>query len=1041
MIVGLMVKVGKKASEAKRSLVKSFEESGEEFLPPKKRARGRSSFSTSALPRVFENEESSHKTSLERHEEQNEEILIHLDELSLDRIEHMEDKIEGFGSSLPVSSTTLPPLDYPFNKSIFTKMPPKRTSTSAAPAMTQAAIRKLTVDLSYSQDPKSSQDDGFKASSNDGKKVDEDPSKGSECKDQEKQDNINRSNNMDVKSAFLYGKIKEEVYVCQPPGFEDPKFLDRVYKVENALYGLHQAPRAWYETLSTYLLNKGFQKGKIDKTLFIKRHKGDILLVQVYVDDIISSLTRKKLYNAFKRLMHEKIQMSSMGELTFFLGLQVKQNNGGIFISQDKYVAEILKKFGFTKVKNASTPMETQKPLLKDEDGEEVDVHMYRSIIGSLMYLTSSRPHIMFVVFPCARYQVNPKVSHIHVVKRIFRYLKGHPKLGLWYPKDSPFDLVAYTNSDDAGASLDIKSTIGGYRFLGCRLISWQFKKQTLVANSITKVEYFWSTAMAKTINGESQIQVKVHGKEIIITELFVRRDLRLADEVGVDCLPNSTIFENLKFLGPKTTTWNEFSSTMASAIICLATNQKFNFSKFIFDSMIRNLDNVSCKFLMYPRVGKGFSCRITNLFPCMLVQNLMGKGSALTTDPQYTPTILQPSSSQHQKTQKPRKPKRNNTQVPQPCSSTKHVIDKAVYKELDDKLVRAAITSSSLKAEHDIGNIDKTQSKATPNEASSPRTTSGGGLRCQDTMGDIIAQTRFENVSKLSNDSLLTRGNKLRSDGDRMQLNELMELCTNLQSKGRKINDIDVDEDITLVNDQDDAEIFDVNDLHGETVIVEKEVADKKVSAAGEVNVASIATTISAATTITTKEITLAQALDKGKGITVEEPVKLKKKDQVRLDEEKRRKFFATKRGEEKRNKPPTQAQQRKIMCTYIKNMEGKKLVEGSLKRAGEELTQESAKKKKEDDDKETAELKELMEIIPDKEEVAIDDVPLSVILRIYEAFGSILLVFMKLLMKKLDDFREEFQVYRRIVGIKSHLNVVGITAAHIDVNTVLRS
>ncbi|GKA60089.1 uncharacterized mitochondrial protein-like protein [Tanacetum coccineum] len=183
-------------------------------------------------------------------------------------------------------------------------------------------------------------------------------------------------------------------------------------------------------------------------------------------------------------------KMSSMGELTFFLGLKVKQKKDGIFISQDKYVGEILKKFRFTEVKTASTPIETQKPLLKDEDGEEVDVHMYRSMIGSLMYLTSSRPDIMFAVCACARYQVNPKVSHLHAVKRIFRYLKGQPKLGLWYPKDSPFDLVAYTDSDYAGASLDRKSTTGGCQFLGCRLISWQCKKQTVVANSTTEAEY-----------------------------------------------------------------------------------------------------------------------------------------------------------------------------------------------------------------------------------------------------------------------------------------------------------------------------------------------------------------------------------------------------------------------------------------------------------------------------------------------------------------------------------------------------------------------
>ncbi|GKB60384.1 uncharacterized mitochondrial protein-like protein [Tanacetum coccineum] len=318
--------------------------------------------------------------------------------------------------------------------------------------------------------------DGSKPSSNDGKNVDEDPRKDNEYKDQEKEDKVNSTNNVNVAStnkvnvvgaktsiellfdpnmptledisifdfsigdedddgetdmnnldttiqvspkltirihkdhhldqvirdlqsatqirrmsknleehsAFLYAKIEEEVYVCQPPGFENPDFPDRVYKVEKALY------------------------------------KGDILLVQVYVDDIIFGSTKKELCKAFKKLM------SSIGELTFFLGLQVQQKKDGLFMM----------------------------PLLKDEDGEEVDVHMYRSMIGSLMYLTSLRPNIMFAVCACARYKVNPKVSYIYVVKRIFKHLKGQLKLGLWYPKDSPFDLVAYTDSDYAGAKL-----------------------------------------------------------------------------------------------------------------------------------------------------------------------------------------------------------------------------------------------------------------------------------------------------------------------------------------------------------------------------------------------------------------------------------------------------------------------------------------------------------------------------------------------------------------------------------------------------------
>nr|GEX65076.1 uncharacterized mitochondrial protein AtMg00810-like [Tanacetum cinerariifolium] len=203
--------------------------------------------------------------------------------------------------------------------------------------------------------------------------------------------------------------------------------------------------------------------GTIDQTLFIKKQQKDILLVQIYVDDIIFGATNKALCQSFEKLMKGKFQMSSMGELTLFLGLLVKKKKDGIFISQDKYVAEILRKFGLSEGKSASTPIDADKPLLKDSDGEDVDVHTYRSMIGSLIYLTSSRPDIMFAVCACARFQVTPKVSHLNAVKRIFRYLKGKPYLGLWYPKDSPFDLVAYSDSDYVGASLDRKSTTGGY--------------------------------------------------------------------------------------------------------------------------------------------------------------------------------------------------------------------------------------------------------------------------------------------------------------------------------------------------------------------------------------------------------------------------------------------------------------------------------------------------------------------------------------------------------------------------------------------------
>ncbi|GJW79848.1 retrovirus-related pol polyprotein from transposon TNT 1-94 [Tanacetum coccineum] len=403
---------------------------------------------------------------------------------------------------------------------------------------------------------------------------------------------------MDVKSAFLY---------------------------EKALYGLHQALRAWYETLLTYLLGNGFQKGKIDKTLFIRRAKG----------------------------------------------LQVMQKEDVIFISQDKYVTEILKKFCFTDVKTASTPMETQKLLLKDED-------------------------------VCAY---------------------------------SPFDLVAYTDTDFARASLDRKSTTGGCQFLGCRLISWQCNKQTVVANSITKAEYvasssccgqFWATVKAKTVNGEVHLQALVDGKKIIITESIVRRDLQLEDAEGIDYLPNATIFEQLIFMAAKTTAWNEFSSTMASAIIYLATNQKFNFLKYIFESMVKNLENMS-----------------------------------------------------------------------------DNVADEAVNEEMDDSLERAAITTTSIDAKQDRGNINKTQSKATPNE---PRSLGTSSVLRESVMK--LEKKGGSRTHKLKRLYKVGRSTRIVSS-DEASLGDKEDAS----KQRRKINDIDADEDITLKNVHD-AEMFDVNDL-----------------------------------------------------------------------------------------------------------------------------------------------------------------------------------------------------------------------------------
>nr|GEV54127.1 hypothetical protein [Tanacetum cinerariifolium] len=257
--------------------------------------------------------------------------------------------------------------------------------------------------------------------------------------------------------------------------FEDPDSPDKVYKV--------------------------VKRGKIDQTLFIKKQRGDILLVQVYVDDIIFGSTNKDLCKAFEKLIKDKFQMSLMGELTFFLGLQVKHKQDGIFISQDKYVAKILRKFGLTDGKSASTPL----------------------ILRSL-YL-----RILMV--------------------RMWMYLKGKPQLGLWYPKDSPFNLVAYSDSDYAGASLDRKSTTGGCRFLGCRLISWQCKKQTVVATSSTEAEYVAAASCYAQVL-YIQNQLLDYGRKVIITKDTIQQALRLDDAESIDYLPNVEIFAELERMG-----------------------------------------------------------------------------------------------------------------------------------------------------------------------------------------------------------------------------------------------------------------------------------------------------------------------------------------------------------------------------------------------------------------------------------------------------------------------------------------------------------
>jgi hypothetical protein len=264
---------------------------------------------------------------------------------------------------------------------------------------------------------------------------------------------------MDVKSSFLNGELEEEVYIEQPEGFQLSENTDYVCKLKKALYGLKQAPRAWYSRLDKYLQQAGFRKGSADNNLYIKVSQGNILLIEVYVDDIIFGSDDDRLSQKFAKDMQNEFEMSLLGELSFFLGLQIRQSNQGIFISQTKYIREMLKRFGMEDCKPVITPMQTSCKLSKDDDSKSTDQRQYRSMIGSLLYVTTSRPDVMQAVGQVARFQAAPKESHVLAVKRIFRYLKGTEEFGLWYPKGKDLSLIAYTDADWAGCIDDRRST------------------------------------------------------------------------------------------------------------------------------------------------------------------------------------------------------------------------------------------------------------------------------------------------------------------------------------------------------------------------------------------------------------------------------------------------------------------------------------------------------------------------------------------------------------------------------------------------------
>ncbi|GJV01140.1 hypothetical protein Tco_1334709 [Tanacetum coccineum] len=658
----------------------------------------------------------------------------------------------------------------------------------------------------------------------------------------------------------------------------------------------------------------------------------------------------------------------------------------------------------------------------------------------------------------------------------------------------------------------------------------------------VSCIEQFWSSAKTKTVNEEVQIHAKVDGKRIIITESSVRRNLRIVDREGIDCLSTSTICENLTLMGV------QVLRQLLGMIRNLDSSGKFlmypRFMQLFLDNQLDELPTHKRKYISpahtkkifanIRRAGKDFSGRVTALFSIMVVQNqqTQGEGSTIPVETHQTPIFAQ-SSSHQPISQTYRRKTRKDTQIPQSSVPTiTPIADEAINEEMYNSLVRAATTDTGLDAGQDSGNIDKTQSKVTPNESSSHGADSGGGPRCYFTKGDTSAQARPEAVSRPSNDSL-TRGNTLGSDKDRLKVTKLMETCTNLQ---RKVLDLETNLELTKTSHKkeiailekrimklekrnrsrtyklkrlykvgltarvesselnDDVNVNDVDDV-ADDVVMEANVAEnvvedvvdvistakvlvdsskvntcevrvsttsdivstasRRVSTTGE-EVSTVSEKVSAAfekvstadDNINTAYVQTQLSKDKGKGILVEEPKVLKKKHQILQDEEdarrlqaqydeedriarelqaeeregltdaekashlmqfieSRKKFFAAKRTEEKRNKPPTQAQQRKLISfkrvnTFVDmdtelvgtsqqrtNKQTTKTVQESFKRAGDEMEPEQTKKQKIDEDKEQTELKRLTEANSDECKVPTANTQLLLLVNISAAEG----------------------------------------------------
>nr|GEV42522.1 uncharacterized mitochondrial protein AtMg00810-like [Tanacetum cinerariifolium] len=551
-------------------------------------------------------------------------------------------------------------------------------------------------------------------------------------------------------------------------------------------------------------------------------------------------------------------------------------------------------KFGLTDKKSASTPIDNEKPLLKDSDGEDVDVHTYRSMIGSLMYLTSSRPDIMFDVCACAHFQVTTKASHLHAVKRIFRYLNGKPHLGLWCPKDSPFNLVAYSDSDYAGASLDRKSTTGGCQFLGCRLISLQCKKQTVVATSSTEAEY--------VANDVVRLQSLIDRKKIIITEDTIRQALLLDDADSVDCLPNEEIFAELARMG------YEKPST------------KLTFYK-AFSRLNRRVDTLLFDGMLVPQqVQDVVEAAAEN-------ENDDNEVSVEPTPPSPTPVTPPPSPIQEHIPSPPQAQTVQPSLPPQPQPSKTAYISLTLLSQLLETCTTLTKKVANLEQDKIAQALEITKLKQWVRRLEKKRQLKTSGLKILRKVG---ATQRVESSADTVMDDYKDASKQDEGGIAKLDANEDITLET-----------IDAeDADVQGRLDESQAKVYHLDLEHDEKVLSMHDIDEAKPPEVEEVievvTAAKLMTeVVTTATTITVVQVPKASASRKRRGVVIHDPEKRttllvimhSENDVVDQVKRKEKQDNTVMRYQALKRKIVTEAHARKNMMVYLKNMTGFKM------------------------------------------------------------------------------------------------------------------